>query len=145
MDLYTRVIPVTIMRVYSFPRPVHAEWTIVHSEDMVMVRKQKGTNMKRIDFNQNWVFNGKQISLPHDAMLYAGRSAGSPSGTGGAFYEGGTYHYEKPSTYRATGIRKPYGWTSRVFIGMRSSGSMDRQPVQMPMDIRDLRSTVRHI
>ena len=51
--------------------------------------------MKRIDFNQNWVFNGKQISLPHDAMLYAERSAGSPSGTGEAFYEGGTYHYEK--------------------------------------------------
>lgn len=51
--------------------------------------------MRRIDFNQGWSIEGKEVTLPHDAMLYEKREAGSASSTGGAFYNGGFYVYEK--------------------------------------------------
>lgn len=57
--------------------------------------------MKKINFNDSWVFEKrdskarKKISLPHDAMQEEDRVADSPSGSGGAFYKGGSYEYEK--------------------------------------------------
>lgn len=56
--------------------------------------------MKKQLFCEDWQFcqKGKPkrtISLPHDAMQEQGRQADAPSGTGGAFFLGGTYTYEK--------------------------------------------------
>ena len=56
--------------------------------------------MKKIQFNENWNFTaeGKEprmVTLPHDAMLEGGRAADSPTKTGGAFFKGGRYIYEK--------------------------------------------------
>lgn len=65
--------------------------------------------MRRIDFNEGWVIEGKEITLPHDRMLYEKRSANSLSSTGGAFYEGGDYIYEKnfdvPAEWKGKTIR----------------------------------------
>lgn len=51
-------------------------------------------------FCEEWLFGevGKEkkvITLPHDAMQSQGRKADAASGTGGAFFLGGNYEYEK--------------------------------------------------
>ena len=56
--------------------------------------------MKRREFNEDWLFgiqNGEKevVVLPHDAMQEHGREAKALSGSGGAFYRGGCYEYEK--------------------------------------------------
>lgn len=51
--------------------------------------------MKKRSFNEGWQFNGKPVILPHDAMLLAPRRADAESGSGGAYFEGGVYEYEK--------------------------------------------------
>ena len=51
--------------------------------------------MKRLDWNEQWTLNGKQITLPYDAMLSEQREPGNPSGTAGAYFPGGVYVYEK--------------------------------------------------
>ena len=58
--------------------------------------------MKKQLFNDNWKFyrvgeqeEAKNISLPHDAMIYEKRSPEAPSGDGEAFFEVGNYVYEK--------------------------------------------------
>lgn len=57
--------------------------------------------MKRIDISKNWIFYKKgteerqQIHLPHDAMIHEKRSNDCPSGSAGAFFQGGIYCYEK--------------------------------------------------
>lgn len=60
----------------------------------------KGISMKKISFMDDWVFynndgDGTLISLPHDAMLVEGRTADAKTGSGGAFFKGGVYRYEK--------------------------------------------------
>ena len=51
--------------------------------------------MKRISFCDQWTCGGRPVTLPHDAMLHGDRSADAPSGSGGAFFPGGRYRYEK--------------------------------------------------
>lgn len=51
--------------------------------------------MIRFDFNGGWVCNGKSVSVPHDAMLEAGRKADAPGGSAVGFFVGGRYTYEK--------------------------------------------------
>ena len=58
--------------------------------------------MKKIDFNRGWHFRkvghekeGFAVDLPHDAMLTERRDAHSPTGNGCAYFEGGTYIYDK--------------------------------------------------
>ena len=51
--------------------------------------------MKKTSFNAGWTCNGAPVTLPHDAMLHAGRSPKAPSGSAGAYFEGGRYVYEK--------------------------------------------------
>lgn len=56
--------------------------------------------MKKNAFNEDWIFSQKNekkvsISLPHDAMQLQGRAPNAPSGSGGAFFLGGCYEYEK--------------------------------------------------
>lgn len=63
--------------------------------------------MKRIDFNQDWVVSGKRITLPHDHMLFEKREANSAASTGGAFYKGGMYIYEKE-------FDVPEEWNGRI-------------------------------
>ena len=51
--------------------------------------------MKRSAFNDNWIFNGRQVCLPHDAMLHEKRDPAAACGSAGAFFPGGKYVYEK--------------------------------------------------
>lgn len=56
--------------------------------------------MKKESFNENWqfVFDGgtpRGVTLPHDAMLQAGRGADAPCGSAGAYFLGGRYVYTK--------------------------------------------------
>lgn len=56
--------------------------------------------MKRTAFVEDWLFKKEggepqKVRLPHDAMQEQGRAADAPSGSGGAFYLGGMYEYEK--------------------------------------------------
>ena len=58
--------------------------------------------MRRESFCEGWLFGewGKEeglvsVTLPHDAMQQQGRSPEAPSGTGGGFFLGGKYIYEK--------------------------------------------------
>ena len=51
--------------------------------------------MKKIAFNDNWSYNGRNITLPHDAMLEAGRDPKSPGGSACGYFVGGVYEYEK--------------------------------------------------
>ena len=46
------------------------------------------------------------LDLPHDAMLGTPRSADAPSGSAGAFFQGGTYHYEKTLTVPKDWLKK---------------------------------------
>lgn len=57
--------------------------------------------MKRFSFNDNWQFGGRTVTLPHDAMLEAGRAAENPSGSAGAYFAGGVYRYRKTFTASA--------------------------------------------
>ena len=53
------------------------------------------------DFLSGWEFWSEEnpthvsVNLPHDAMIGEKRSATAPSGSGGAYFNGGIYHYEK--------------------------------------------------
>lgn len=57
--------------------------------------------MKKTAFDTGWFFqrigdlSRQQVVLPHDAMLHETRRADAPSGSGGAFFEGARYVYEK--------------------------------------------------
>ena len=51
--------------------------------------------MKRESFYENWMFEGKSITLPHDAMIHRERKADAPSGSAQAYFPGGKYVYEK--------------------------------------------------
>ena len=55
----------------------------------------------KISFNDNWLYDGNIISVPHDAMITANRHAKAPSGGGCAYFEGGIYTYEKVFTVPA--------------------------------------------
>ena len=65
--------------------------------------------MKRQSFQKDWLFGRegeekRTITLPHDAMQEEKRRGDAPSGTGGAFFPGGSYLYEKhfyaPETWK---------------------------------------------
>ena len=57
--------------------------------------------MKKQLFNDNWKFQKagtqevKNICLPHDAMIFEKRDPNAPSGDAEAFFEAGSYVYEK--------------------------------------------------
>ncbi len=65
--------------------------------------------MKRISFNDNWMFIKENaepaaVTLPHDAMQTEPRVPDAPSGSGGAYYLGGKYVYEKKFTPQEPGV-----------------------------------------
>ncbi len=51
--------------------------------------------MKKLSFCEGWQYNGREITLPHDAMLEAGRNPSSPGGSATGYYQGGVAVYEK--------------------------------------------------
>lgn len=57
--------------------------------------------MEKINFCKDWLFCKKDskiqksVTLPHDAMLGEERLADNPSGSGGAYFSGNAYVYEK--------------------------------------------------
>lgn len=71
--------------------------------------------MEKRLFCDEWLFGQEEkpkrmISLPHDAMQEQGREADAPSGSGGAFFKGGIYTYERK-------FRAPKEWEEQeVFL-----------------------------
>lgn len=70
--------------------------------------------MKRTQFCEDWFFSEvvkpkEKITLPHDAMLQQGRAQEAATGTGGAFFLGGTYEYSK--TFWA-----PQAWENQLVM-----------------------------
>ena len=57
--------------------------------------------MSKLNFNENWQYGHlneewrKDITLPHDAMIYEKRTPDSPGGKNTGWYEGYDYVYEK--------------------------------------------------
>lgn len=57
--------------------------------------------MKRLNFNDNWIFfkygaiSGRAVTLPHDAMLEEKRTADCPNGKNSGYFPGGKYCYVK--------------------------------------------------
>lgn len=83
--------------------------------------------MKRLDWNEQWTLNGKQITLPYDAMLSEQREPGNPSGTAGAYFPGGVYIYEKsflPSLHRSA------SWNSRGYTATQRSSSTIKRSIK---------------
>ncbi|MBR3157576.1 MAG: DUF4982 domain-containing protein [Atopobiaceae bacterium] len=79
--------------------------------------------MHRTPFNEDWVFyrdgspNGTSVSLPHDAMIHAPRSADAPSTGEQGNFQGGTYRYEKrfsaPLEWAGTHVLLQFGGVYR--------------------------------
>ncbi len=65
--------------------------------------------MQKTNFNDNWSYNGRTVTLPHDAMLEAGRNPDSPGGSANAFFCGGEYVYEKK-------FNAPAEWENRHLL-----------------------------
>ena len=51
--------------------------------------------MRKIDFCQDWLCDGKPVAIPHDAMLEAGRDPASSGGSAIGYYVGTKAVYEK--------------------------------------------------
>ena len=57
--------------------------------------------MKKIDFNENWFYEQKPVTLPHDAMIGTTRNPKSEGGSTTGYFDSGSYHYEKYITIPA--------------------------------------------
>ena len=64
--------------------------------------------MKKTGFNDNWLCNGKPVTLPHDAQISETRSASASNG-GHGYFPGGLYTYEK--TFNA-----PVEWKGKTIL-----------------------------
>lgn len=51
--------------------------------------------MKKVSFNDDWIYNSTPVSLPHDAMIHSQRSPEAACGSAGAFFADGEHIYEK--------------------------------------------------
>lgn len=105
--------------------------------------------MYRTSFNAGWVVRPRvggfedlagaapanvPVTLPHDALLMGGRSADSPQGAAGAYFEPGVFQYEKtfdvPETYAGKRVvlqfegvyRDAMVYINRDFAAQRPSG-----------------------
>ena len=82
--------------------------------------------MKKIGFNNNWLYQGQIVTLPHDAMLHEARRADAACGSAGAFFPDGEYVYEKTFSrpdgahvvFEFEGVYK----NAKVFINGREAG-----------------------
>ena len=54
----------------------------------------EGIAMQKISFNDSWILDGKEIKLPHDAMITEKRSKDTSDG-GHGYFPGGIYTYTK--------------------------------------------------
>ena len=68
-----------------------------------------------------WTLDGKAISVPHDAMLGEKRSPNAPTGSAGAYFNGGTYTYE-------CCVDVPEGWANKHVL-LELEGVMGRTRV----------------
>ncbi|MBQ9174157.1 MAG: DUF4982 domain-containing protein [Bacteroidales bacterium] len=86
-------------------------------------------------FMEGWEFwsdanpSHVNVNLPHDAMIGEKRSADAPSGSGGAYFDGGVYHYEKSFEVTPEMMEKSVNFSfggvyrnSKVFINGREAG-----------------------
>jgi hypothetical protein len=100
--------------------------------------------MKALNFNDNWRYEGSIITLPHDAMLCAGRDKDAPSGSAGAFFKGGVYEYEKvfsvPESWRDMTVLLNFGGVYRkakVYINGKYAGGCAYGYSEFTIDIAE--------
>ena len=82
--------------------------------------------MKKTSFNDNWLYKGQTVTLPHDAMLHEQRDPNAACGSAGAFFPDGEYVYEKSFQHPAAehvliqfeGVYK----NTKVFINGKEAG-----------------------
>ncbi|MBQ6316034.1 MAG: DUF4982 domain-containing protein [Oscillospiraceae bacterium] len=82
--------------------------------------------MKKTSFNDNWLYKGQTVTLPHDAMLHEQRDPNAACGSAGAFFPDGEYVYEKTFLRPAAehvllqfeGVYK----NAKVFINSKEAG-----------------------
>jgi len=60
----------------------------------------------KLDFNFGWKCNGKEVSLPHDAMISEVRDGGCRNGVNSGYFPGGKYVYEKSFTMKNEDVGK---------------------------------------
>lgn len=88
--------------------------------------------MKKISFNENWKCNGKEVLLPHDAMIHNKRTPDAESGSAQAYFSGDSYVYEKVFevseemlqmhiVFEFEGVYK----NARVYINGKEAGGAD--------------------
>ena len=68
-----------------------------------------------------WTLDGKTVSVPHDAMLGEKRSPNAPTGSAGAYFNGGAYTYE-------CCVNVPEGWANKHVL-LELEGVMGRTRV----------------
>lgn len=59
-----------------------------------------------VDMNFGWKCNGKEVTLPHDAMLEERREADCRNGVNSGYFPGGKYTYEKSFEVSSEAIGK---------------------------------------
>lgn len=64
-------------------------------ETALILLNCKETAMKKIDFNEGWICNEKQVLIPHDAMIHEKRDPKSTGGSAHGYFPGGKYVYKK--------------------------------------------------
>ena len=82
--------------------------------------------MRKESFNNNWICNGRPVTLPHDAMLHERRDPKAACGSAGAFFPDGEYVYEKTFArpeaehvlFQFEGVYK----NAKVFINGKEAG-----------------------
>ncbi len=88
--------------------------------------------MKRISFNDGWLYEKMPVTIPHDAMISTTRNPNSAGGSANAYFDGGIYHYEKdfmvPSEWEQKHICLQFEGVyknSRVLINGKEAGGIE--------------------
>lgn len=88
--------------------------------------------MQKTAFNDNWKCNGKEVLLPHDAMIHTPRTPDAESGSAQAYFSGGSYVYEKVFEVSEEMLQKHIVFEfegvykkARVYINGKEAGGAD--------------------
>ncbi len=101
--------------------------------------------MQKTSFNDNWIYEQKNINIPHDAMFVAARNPKSRGGSASAYFDGGRYHYEKyfdvPSDWQQKHLCLQFEGVyknSKVYINGKEAGGAEYGYIPFFVDLDDL-------
>lgn len=104
--------------------------------------------MRKVNFQEGWTFKKEgdaefnSVSIPHDAMLEGGRDSTSPSGSAGAYFKGGSYHYRKQFNVEKIPAKMVVEFEgiyhqAKIKVNEFESETYDYGYLPIAMDIRD--------